>query len=348
MCGLPAMRSVFILVTLCFFLEAQVARFPFHQGGMASNATDPYCFSSPLAVQNSYMTANWASAGVPSGPDSWYLCLMPSWATAVEPTPASGSPNYLQLTVWPAPGMRLWIDGLRFRTAAVLPPAVQSVAIYADEIPGPAGDNFSTRLATAATIFPNPRGASNVRVGLEHVAWLKNVGNPVTIRIYLWSGAFLGTNASEINELTVDGCGGVPAIASSLGPGCSHPLDGVLTADPPRLGTTCTIRMDSQFPGAMMFLYASLPPTVPIVSGWPTVCNVYVDLFNPLNHWLIGSYMLDSAGDWSWSIPIPSLPVLQGRSVILQGRICAPNGPVGPLTPDWLTNGLFLQIGCQN
>jgi hypothetical protein len=44
--------------------------------------------------------------------------------------------------------------------------------------------------------------------------------------------------------------------------------------------------------------------------------------------------------------PIPPLTSLVGLEVIFQMRLCAPNGPVGPLFPDWASNGVSVVIGC--
>ena len=39
-------------------------------------------------------------------------------------------------------------------------------------------------------------------------------------------------------------------------------------------------------------------------------------------------------------------PGIAGLELIVQARMCAPTGPVGPLSPDWVSNGLVLTLGC--
>lgn len=45
-------------------------------------------------------------------------------------------------------------------------------------------------------------------------------------------------------------------------------------------------------------------------------------------------------------VPVDYNPGLIGVELVMPVRLCAPNGPAGPLYPDGVTNGLHLGIGC--
>lgn len=137
------------------------------------------------------------------------------------------------------------------------------------------------------------------------------------------------------------------AASTDIGPSCHLPLDPVLTATPPVVGQMFTISLtaDAAFADALVFWVASYAPVTPWtdpVSG----CTVYVDVFHPWNFFIVDTYFTDQDGDWSLSFMLPNLPALVGVEMIFQLRVCAPNGPQGPLDPDWLSNGLFVRIGC--
>jgi hypothetical protein len=140
-------------------------------------------------------------------------------------------------------------------------------------------------------------------------------------------------------------CSGVTASAVDLGPACNLPLDPVLTSTLPILGTTMVISLNSQFPDSLGFFFASLPPVqayaVPGIG-----CNIYVDVFNPQNFFLITMFFTDSNGTWNLPIPLPAIPQLEGLELYFQVRLCSPTGPAGPLSPDWLSNGLGVRAGC--
>lgn len=159
------------------------------------------------------------------------------------------------------------------------------------------------------------------------------------------------TVASGQTDNTIDFgfclCTGAGALALDLGPACNLPLDPVLTATPPVVGQTSTICLtgDPGFANALGFWFASFPPVTP----WHepvTGCNVYVDIFNLPNLYLINIFFTDGNGDWCTEIPVPSIAELAGLELIFQIRLCAPNGPQGPLDPDWLSNGLRYRVGC--
>lgn len=140
-------------------------------------------------------------------------------------------------------------------------------------------------------------------------------------------------------------CLGVQAVAVPLGPSCFQLLDPVLSGTQPVLGTQTTISVDSVFPNALVLPFFSLAPVTPIQVG-NTGCFVYVDAFNPGNLFMPGTGYTDANGHWEITFVLPNDPMLANLSFIFQVRLCAPNGPAGPLAPDWATNGLFLRLGC--
>jgi hypothetical protein len=137
------------------------------------------------------------------------------------------------------------------------------------------------------------------------------------------------------------------AISQDLGGACGLALDPVLSANPPVIGTNWTLSLNSDpaFGASLGFWFLSFPPvqtyTVPGIN-----CNIYVDILNPNNFFLVTMFFTDANGDWSITVPLPDLQALVGLDLIMQIRLCSPNGPQGPLQPDWLSNGLRVKIGC--
>ena len=185
---------------------------------------------------------------------------------------------------------------------------------------------------------------------------------------YVWTTQYAGsstssdsngnplTNASDAvliavgqNDTSVDFgfclCQGVQALATDLGPACNLPLDPVFSATPPILGGVSTLSMTSQFPNALGFLFASLPPVQPLHLSYIN-CNIYVDVLNQNNFFLITNFFSDGNGSWNLPIPIPAMAQFLGFELIFQIRLCAPGQAQGPLDPDWLSNGLRFRVGC--
>jgi hypothetical protein len=134
---------------------------------------------------------------------------------------------------------------------------------------------------------------------------------------------------------------------TDLGTACNLALDPVLSANAPVIGTTWTMCLDSDavFAGALGFWFLSIPPFATYTDAG-SGCNVYVDILNPNNFFLVTMFFLDNNGDWCVSVPLPYVEALVGVELQMQMRICAPGGPVGPLAPDWLSNGINVKIGC--
>ena len=160
------------------------------------------------------------------------------------------------------------------------------------------------------------------------------------------------TLAAGVDNDTIDAgycvCSGPAATVSNLGGGCGLALDPILSAlNLPFLGTNFQAQVTSSFPGAFVFPFISVGP----VAGTPigsTGCTTYLDVLNPTNVFAFPIVQMDGAGVWNSDFLIPNDPALLGMQYVLQIRICAPNGPPGPLAPlpDWATNALLVTIGC--
>lgn len=140
-------------------------------------------------------------------------------------------------------------------------------------------------------------------------------------------------------------CAGVPAVTTNLGGSCNLALDPTITANRAVLGTQFNLQLQSPFPNTQIFPYVSAGPVTPFVVS-NVGCTIYVDLLNPVNFVLLGEFQTDANGAWAFTLPVPNNALLAGVEIIFQVRLCAPGGPVGPLAPDWLSNGLSVRLGC--
>jgi hypothetical protein len=154
-------------------------------------------------------------------------------------------------------------------------------------------------------------------------------------------------------------CFGITAISQSLGYGCGNwmGMDPVLTADPPALGTTMEILLDSEFPGALYWLVASVGQPTPTCVNMlgqivpcndpSAICTIHVDL-NDLNNLIpLSIGLADANGDFMISLPIPqSANALIGLEFTIQARMCAPNAPIQGPFQDWFSNAVFIRFGC--
>jgi hypothetical protein len=330
-----------LALSVCLLLSpvnGQVAVYAFDNESTASSDTDPRSTASSLHVNKGHMFAEWPNVG-------WFICLDPTWETQQEQGPFNQSQNYLEMTVTPNAGDLIWLTALTITTGIGSNPNVDVIGVYADEDPGVGGDNFQTRVGLVSDIYPQGSGLHTSTVGLDQVPFLQGVSGPVTVRVYFWTSGSTGHSFAEIERLTLEGCAGVIAIAQDLGAGCGLVLDPVFTATAPALGGVCTLDVQSAFPNALGFLFASVPPVAPFpLPGTP--CVVYVDILNLQNLILITAFWADGNGAWQAPVPIPNDVALMGYDLIMQVRLCAPTGPVGPLNPDWISNGLYLRIGC--
>ena len=78
-----------------------------------------------------------------------------------------------------------------------------------------------------------------------------------------------------------------------------------------------TLDVDSEFPNAFGWLFASFAPVQPYTV--PGIgCNIYVDILNPANFYLVTMFITDGSGDWQLALPIPDVPAMSGMELVLQ------------------------------
>ncbi|MEE9393521.1 MAG: SdrD B-like domain-containing protein [Planctomycetota bacterium] len=138
----------------------------------------------------------------------------------------------------------------------------------------------------------------------------------------------------------------IQAIVDTNFPACGLANDPVLDSTPAIPGQSIAVTMDSVFPNAVTFGFLSLgAPTPWVVPG--SSCTVYLDPVTPNNFILIWADITDSAGDFTAYFPIPEIPGIEGFQFTLQARVCEPSVP-GPIpgTPDWISNGISMTVGC--
>ena len=330
------LRNCALLVAFVLTLtaaNAQVAIYEFDGGSLSSTDTDPDSTASDITLFNTYAFADWGANG-------WFLCLDPIWLNPNEQSPANASTNYLEFVLTPNQGETLSLTSLLITTGVGSAPSVDTMAIYTDAH----GDNFSTRLGNPTDIYPQASGVNTVTVSLSASGLLENLTQPTTIRLYLWSSPGAGSSMAEIASLNIEGCTGLEGIVTDLGSPCNLILDPVLSATNPVIGSTFTLNVDTVFPNSLGFLFFSVGTPTPTYLS-QVGCTVYVDLYNPANFILITNYFTDANGDWSLPIPLPALQALVGQEFTFQARVCAPAFQ-GPLSPDWLSNGISVRLGC--
>ena len=331
------MKAIPLLVCLLFAslsCQAQIAFFDFNNHSLASTDSDPRSVVSDITTPLPTMFSNSS------------FCAGPAWLSHTPQGPFNSSPAYLEFTVTPAVAqsytslkIRTWRDGGDTDY-------IEFAGLYADEDPGPGGDNFAT-LLDSGDIFPQSSGAGSETLHFAGVSFLQDLATPVTFRLYLWGNSDSCCSAAEILGIKLRGeCSGIEAEVTPLGPSCNLPLDPVLEADLPILGQTSRIFMDTAFPGALVFPFASIGPVAPVTIATTPPCTIYVDFMDPTNIIWLPTSFIDANGHWEMPLPLPADPILMGMEAIVQVRVCAPNGPVGPLFPDWSSSGLMLRLGC--
>jgi hypothetical protein len=129
-------------------------------------------------------------------------------------------------------------------------------------------------------------------------------------------------------------------------PACNHPTDGVLTADLPVIDSNWCWNLDTQFPGALYWLFTSFDkPAQPLVLP-NSQCHIYPNLFALQ---LLAAGAMDGNGNVGGCLYLPPFPTLVGYEFVIQARICDPTyvGDVPlPGYPDFFSNGVCLKIGC--
>jgi hypothetical protein len=128
-------------------------------------------------------------------------------------------------------------------------------------------------------------------------------------------------------------------------PACNHPTDSLLTADLPVAGAQWCWYLDSNFPGALYWVFASFgKQAVPFdLLG---LCDIWVD---PFALYQLAGGIVDGNGDATKCIVLPSDPQLIGFEFMIQARVCDPtfvgSKPI-PGFPDFFSNGVCLKVGC--
>lgn len=127
------------------------------------------------------------------------------WYETSETSPASSTQEYLTFTVTPQSGSALNFTSLELDLQAELASRITSLSVYADENPGPGGDNFSTRIGTCLDVATSNTAQWYAEsVNLRGASFLQGVTQPVTFRVYVWrNGSVSSAQASRIDNLTV-------------------------------------------------------------------------------------------------------------------------------------------------
>ena len=137
-------------------------------------------------------------------------------------------------------------------------------------------------------------------------------------------------------------CDGPPASVVNQGPGCNVPGDVVITMTTPSVGSNVQFNLTSMFPNSHYWVWYSYGP-LPVYTDPGSGCNVYVDVLNNPNFFLIHEGFTDATGSFGVVYPLPYTTAILGIQLHFQARIWAPGGP---LNGDWLSNGLAITIGC--
>lgn len=314
----------------------QVALYDFN-GNLDSSDTDPNSVASPISTPQNFILA------------SGNFCATSDWLQTTPQGPFNSSPNYLEFTVTPNTGKLLSYVDMVFTTqrGGGIIDYVEFAGIYADQDPGPLGDNFTTLIDTI-DLFPQASGVGLVTVDLTTTTFLQSAAGPVTFRIYMWGDQNSCCSNAEIRKIEVDAtdddCPGPPAAVVSM-PSCNDPLDPVLTLTPFAVGQSAVYSLTSQFPNALGWIIASIGPFQPLTYMG---CTFWIDLLNLNNLWIINQFDTDAAGSYTFDTNFTITPDLIGIEIWSQVRLCIPGGPPGPIfpLPDFFSNGVLATIGC--
>jgi probable HAF family extracellular repeat protein len=127
------------------------------------------------------------------------------------------------------------------------------------------------------------------------------------------------------------------ALVTPVGTGCGGgSTPPTLSGGRPVLGKSWRVDVANAAPGKTGFLFVSTGPSVAVPLGGG--CSVHVDFAA-----LLGAVPLatDARGSWSLSVPLPSIPSLEGVTITLQAAVL---GTTGPLGAD-VTNGIEAIFG---
>ncbi len=216
--------------------------------------------------------------------------------------------------------------------------------LFADEEPGPGGDNFTTLLRTVR--FPPVSSTTPTRVricvDLDDVPLLQQQ-NQLELRLNLFGVAKAGAPAvTVIDDFAVTGtC--APCVRSGtvarLGvANCTSGGNPVLTLPPFNVGKPTVVTVATTYSAGQFFLMGSMvlyPPQV--LTLMPAGCAVYVD---PRSVFSYGPTALDAAGSGSFTLNVPNDPGLIGGQAAIQGII----GHAGGLN---VSDAYVATVGCN-
>ena len=340
------MRAFTILIALLVVLggtaAAQIAQFNF-AGNLNSSDTDPTSTTSPATAVLPFIFG-----GNSTFPN--LFCITSAWSSSTPQGPFNNSPAFIEFTVTPEADTIISYTSLTITTwrGGGVQDYVEFAGVYADEDPGPGGNNFQT-LVASGDIYPQQTDAGMVTFDLGPALFLWNTTGPVTFRIYFWGNGQAASSNAEIASIVLEGnvseCDDYPATVNSVPCGFSAQLDPVLTVQPIVVGSPLTVDIDTVFPNSPLWIFASVGATQVINAGG---CNIVV---NPTSMVVLEGLVTDANGDFFFQEPFPVPPVMLGLVINFQARICDVAGlypgPFAPL-PDFFSNGVMATIGCPS
>jgi hypothetical protein len=173
---------------------------------LSSSDTEPFSTASNFGKGSGI---NWSSSALGTPPRSAFLAG--STLTAATEQDAIAASDYLSFSITPEPGFGLHLAALTFDFQRDDTSSVANYSLYADEDPGPGGDNFSTQIA--AGTFGSTVGVSNANLFtysavLSDTSFLQGITQPTTFRLYLYgAGAHTGglTGNARIDSVLLTG-----------------------------------------------------------------------------------------------------------------------------------------------
>ncbi|HYC78199.1 MAG TPA: VCBS repeat-containing protein [Planctomycetota bacterium] len=116
------------------------------------------------------------------------------------------------------------------------------------------------------------------------------------------------------------------ASATPLGGACGSTGGGLLTVGPPKLGASTSITWTGAPPstfGNLAFDFA--PPSATVLGGG---CVFHLDLAHAATWWLL-PILTDASGAVALNLPVPTIPLLAGAPVTVQGVLLGTASPFG-------------------
>ena len=239
-------------------------------------------------------------------------------------------------------GSTISLRSLAFDIMRVRCSVVTWVGLYADEDPGPGGNNFRTRIGSISL----PRETSEkimktrkVAFRLDNVTFLQNVKTRVKLRLRFSGSKICGTTwySTCLDDIAITGrCSPSQARVTALGPANCTPLVTMNIDKPPTLGTTVTVSVRANYPRDPIYLFVSAGCGKGVINLPPTTCKNWLD---PSGYHLVDSAMLDTSGRATFPLRIlASYAPLSGMDIGAQTLLLSKDGAS-------MSNGLCLRIG---